>query len=597
MHLLHRTSDGTVRSSARNGRSQFHSISSPTKDRAVTDAVLQQAIVDLGLVTDRDRLVSRSGGRLDWLIDLRPVFLNADHLRRIAARFWGLFRDREPRQIGGMETAAIPLLTALLLAAPAGQHRDGLIIRKERKTTGRGNRIEGRPSGLPVLLVDDVLNSGSSAELARVAIEAGGGTVAELFVVIDYRSRKGLAWRERHGIAVTSLFVLDDFKLSLRRDPLPLLQNYRMVWRREVAGANPFYVVPKSAPVLDGGLIYRGCDAARMDAFDTATGEIVWSLAVPGAAARKGIWSTPAVHAGRVYFGAYDGTMYCLDAATGQEVWAEPLGEWIGASPLVVPRYGMLYVGIEYERPWAKGSMTALDLATGEKRWEHRTVRYQHGSAASFAARDLVIWGSADHETLAFEAGTGTIAWRFPTGRSVKYAPAVDEGLGLVAFASFDRFIYLLDAATGRELGRWETGGLCYTTPLFARGKLFCGSGDRKLYVIDVATRTLIKTIDAGARVYASPVLVGDSVLFGTNGGKVLEIDADSLAVVGAFQLSDAVTNAVAASPDGRRLYVSTAMNALVCVERLDVAPDGPAGDRRTDTDLAPARAAAHVTR
>ena len=118
-----------------------------------------------------------------------------------------------------------------------------------------------------------------------------------------------------------------------------------------------------------------------------------------------------------------------------------------------------------------------FDLATGEKTWEHRTERYQHGSAAYFAGRDLVIWGSADHETLAFDAGTGTIAWRFPTGRSVKYAPAVDEVLGLVAFASFDRFIYLLDAATGRELGRWETGGLCYTTPLLAHGKLFCGLG------------------------------------------------------------------------------------------------------------------------
>ena len=218
----------------------------------MTDAVLQQAVVDLGLVQGGDRLLSRSGGRLDWLIDLRPVFLNAVHLRRIAAGFWALFGDREPRQIAGMETAAIPLLAALLLAAPASRDHDGLMIRKERKTTGRGNLVEGRPSGLPVLLVDDVLNSGSSAEKARVAIEAAGGRVAEIFVVIDYRSRKGLAWRERHGIAVTSLFTLDDFGLSLRPDPPPLRQDYRMVWRREVAGGNPFHVVPKSAPVLGG---------------------------------------------------------------------------------------------------------------------------------------------------------------------------------------------------------------------------------------------------------------------------------------------------------------------------------------------------------
>ena len=68
-------------------------------------------------------------------------------------------------------------------------------------------------------------------------------------------------------------------------------------------------------------------------------------------------------------------------------------------------------------------------------------------------------------------------------------------------------------------------------------------------------------------------MLLGDRVLFGTTGGKVFEIDAENLDVVGMFQLSDAVTNAVAVSPDGRRLSVSTAMNALFCVERLDAAP------------------------
>ena len=91
-------------------------------------------------------------------------------------------------------------------------------------------------------------------------------------------------------------------------------------------------------------------------------------------------------------------------------------------------------------------------------------------------------------------------------------------------------------------------------------------------------------------------MLLGDRVLFGTTGGKVFEIDAENLDVVGMFQLSDAVTNAVAVSPDGRRLSVSTAMNALFCVERLDAAPERPDEDRRTDTNLAPARASAHVT-
>ena len=110
---------------------------------------------------------------------------------------------------------------------------------------------------------------------------------------------------------------------------------------------------------------------------------------------------------------------------------------------------------------------------------------------------------------------------------------------------------------------------ICYTTPLFANGRLFCGSGDRHLYVIDVESGAQVAKLDFGARIYASPVLVDGRVIFSTCGGRMIELDPDSLEVKGLLQLPDAVTNAVAASDDGRRIYISTYMNHLYGVERL----------------------------
>ena len=515
-------------------------------------------------------LLSSKGRALEWLFDLRPLFLDRGLLARIADRFWTLYSNKEPFQIGAIETAAIPLLTAVLMRAPAERGRvSGFIVRKERKTSGLGNIIEGSVTHEPIVLLDDLVNSGSSLEKARVALKLHGGVLNRVFTVVDFRSNRGLAWRREQGVAVDSLFTLEELGLQLKTDEKRPPQQYRHIWTAEIKGGNPYHVVPKSAPLLMGERLYRGCDAGKLHAFDSNTGRIVWEHSVTGAAPQKGIWSSPAIHDGRLYFGAYNGNAYCLAAEDGREIWVRSYGEWIGASPLVVAKHRLVYFGIEYARPWAQGSIAALDCDTGEKIWEYPTKKLQHGSPAYWEGGDLIAWGTADHEMVGLDAKTGAIKWTFATERSVKYAPAVHEARRLIAFASFDKCIYVLDAATGHCRGKWQTGDICYTTPLFVGSKLFCGSGDRHFYVIDLDRMDVIKKIDLKSRVYASPRLVGNRVVVGTAGGRVVEIDTESLDIVGTLQLPDAITNAIAVSPNGSHIFVSTYMNHLYAFERL----------------------------
>jgi len=535
---------------------------------------IKDTIRRLGLRTaNKDvPLISLRGGSQNWLIDLRIVFMQRKTLEQIAFAFWEQYKSKARFQIGGMETAAIPLLTALLLMAPK-EHGEinGFIIRKERKTTGLGNAIEGNITDDPIILVDDILNSGSSAEKARAVIDSIGKVLHEVFTVIDYKSSKGMRWRKMYGIAVNSLYTLDDFGLSLKADVVAPVQDYKKLWQTSIPGGYPFYVVPKSTPLLIGNRLYRGCDAGKMQAFDIENGSIVWEHRATGTTTRKGIWSSPAVHDGRIYFGAYNGCIYCLDADTGAELWTQSYGEWVGASPLIVPEHGLVYFGLEYERPWAQGSVGAFDMRNGKKVWECHTKGFQHGSPAYWKGGDLVIWGTADHDMVGFDAKTGGVRWVFKTRRSVKYSPAIDETRGLVAFASFDKSIYILDATTGEKRGEWETGEICYTTPLFVDNKLFCGSGDRHLYIIDIDSMELIKKVDLHARVYSSPISIDGSVIVGTSGGRVIEFDAKTLDIRGTLQLPDAVTNAVAVTQDGGRMFISTYMNHLYAYERIDV--------------------------
>jgi len=534
---------------------------------------IQQTIARLGLHTKEAGvpLITRRGGNYRWLFDLRRVFMDSQTLKAIAGEFWRRNAARGPFQLAGMETGAIPLLTALILTAPASRGPvNGLIIRKERKTFGLGRAIEGEILDLPVILVDDTVNSGTSAEKACAVLSMTGHEVRDMFVVIDFESASGKRWRLQRGITVQTLFKLNDFNLSAETNPARPMQSYREQWRTSTPGGIAYHVVPKSTPLLAGNRLYRGCDAAKMQAFSAETGSLIWEYEATGTVgSRKGIWSSPACHEGKLYFGAYNGTIYCLDADTGEEIWTHPDGEWVGSSPLIVPEHNLVCFGIEYARPWAHGSLGAYNLHTGGKIWEHQVRGLQHGSPAYWRGGDLVIWGSADHEMLGLDASTGAVVWRFPTRRSVKYAPVVDEERRLTAFASFDKSIYLLDVATGKKRGEWMTGEICYTTPLFIGSRLFCGSGDRHLYVIDVEKMVLIKRIPLGARIYASPRMVGGRVIVATNGGRVVEIDVDTLDIKGELQMPDAVTNAVAVSDDSKRIFVSTYMNYLYAFERL----------------------------
>lgn len=530
------------------------------KDIIETQAILKGA---------DQRLLSRSGGELDWLIDLRPLFLDVDTLSRISAEFWKRYENAGPFQVAAMEVAAIPLLTALQISAKKrGLTLNGFIIRKERKTYGTSRNIEGTVTGDPVILLDDILNSGESLSRGLAVLAQENLVLKEIYVVIDYESPAGMYWRDQRGVTVQSLFKLAEFGLKIRSHKNePMKIDYEAQWRFYEKGAFPYSTVPKSTPLLLGETIVMGLENGTMVCIDAADGSEVWRFPVP-VKHSKGIWSSPAHHKGCIYFGAYNGVVYCLDARTGEAIWQNPCCEWIGSSPLIVPEHNLLYIGLEAERPRQKGSHAAFDLDTGARVWEYGLIQYEHGSAVYYPDKDLVIFGSNDHFIIAHEAKTGKKVWQHDTKRSIKYAPALDAQRKQIVAASFDGNIYVVDADTGARKAAIQTNDICYTTPLVTHNRIFCGSGDRHLYVIDADTLELIDKVDCRARVYCSPRLLNGHVVFGTNGGRLVEVVPDTLELVGVTTLPDAIPNAVSASADGKMLYVSTHMNELYGIER-----------------------------
>ena len=518
--------------------------------------------------SEQNRITTSKGRKQNWLIDLRPILLEPEWLLLICDLFWDRFQERLPFQIGGMEVAAVPLVTALIMSGhQRGLNVSGFVIRKSRKRTGLGRRIEGQLNDNPIVLVDDIFNSGTSMSECKLALSQEERCIDSVFSLIDYRSSRGRKWQKETSIQVHSLMSLKDFDLSLARKKKPQSDQHTILWRFFEPGAFPYHVVPKSTPLIVENQIFMGTDIGKMVCVDRQTGHKVWDYDTQ-THHPKGIWSSPAYFEGKIYFGAYDGNVYCLNANDGTLVWKNPCSEFVGSSPLIVPELRTMFLGLEHQRPRQMGSNAAFDLDSSNRIWETAQHKYQHGSAAYSARYEAVIFGNADHNITAYKAKTGEKIWELPTERSLKYPPTVSDEMGIVAAASFDGKIYIVKVGTGQLVSAVQTNDICYTTPLISHGKIYCGSGDRHLYVIEARTGQLIKKIDCGARVYSSPRMIGGRVVFGTSGGRIIELCPDTLVVLSESVLPDAITNAIGCSSDEKTLYVSTCMNEIYAIER-----------------------------
>jgi outer membrane protein assembly factor BamB/orotate phosphoribosyltransferase len=543
---------------------------------SLASTFLMKAIRDCAILRGKDqRLISRKGSPNSWMIDMRRIFMNGGVLKATADLFLEKCFDLMPFQIGAVETAAIPMLAAILMRSmERGVLINGFILRKERKTYGTGSLIEGVVTDLPIIVIDDIFSSGESLEKVRAVLEYEHKKIDMVFAVVDFHSTKGIAWRNKHRIPVRSAFSASDFGLSFRRHEEPLLRTvFSNVWRFASPDPNFFHRVPKSFPVNDGKRVYFGSDSGFFWCLDARNGAVVWNFKVDSKG-HKNIWSSPSIYNGKVFFGSYDGNVYCLDAESGIEIWRFTEADWVGSSPALAPDLGLLFIGLEFATEGKKGSIVALNLESGEKVWEYITKRYTHASPAYWQERQLVACGSNDNELFLFDARTGVVSWRFETKSirgekaSIRHAPAFDAKRGSVITGCANGRIYVIGVENGKEAWSVQTDNTIYTIPLVIEDTAYIGSTDKYLYVLDLDKRVVKAKIYAGSKIFGPPRLLDGRVYFGACNGTIFEIDPATVRITGRHQLPDAITNALSFNCETNQFYALTYMNQLFAFTR-----------------------------
>lgn len=512
-------------------------------------------------------------GEDSWLLDFRNIFLDPAALELIVEIFWHQFEKEYPFQVGGQEVAAIPLVSAIVLhSQKIGRPVNGFFIRKSRKPTGLQKIIEGKLNDEKIILVDDLTNSAQTLLRQLRVLEYAGKKAMAAFVLVSFKEENKKTLQEKN-VDLFSLYGLKDIGLAIpSKKDKPSSQNFNVLWYFKSPEPNFFLRVGKSSPCLDEEKIYFGTDNGCLWTLNQNDGSVAWKFEETGYPTKEGkiILSSPALYGNTVFFGAYDGNLYAINKETGRLRWKNMDADYIGSSPIVAPDLGLLFVGLEFGLFKKRGGITALDLKTGEKVWDHRMTEFVHCSPAYCQEKKVVAIGGNDFYVYLFDAKTGELKWKYRTGGDVKASLVFDAKRNLLLFGSFDKNVYALDIDTGEVRGKFKTKEVIYSTPLAYGDNVYFGSMDKHLYSVNLDSGNLNWHIDCNSRLFAQPQIIEGKIYIGGTGGVMYEIDPATGKKTGYFIATERITNKMVYNPTTKRFFLPTYANEIYCLEKKD---------------------------
>jgi outer membrane protein assembly factor BamB/orotate phosphoribosyltransferase len=522
------------------------------------------------LLASQEATYSSKGSANSWMLDTRLLLVDPVAMEKIACLFWNRMKDSGDFQLACLEMTGIPLLIGIQAhGLKIGRSANGVIIRKERKANGRMRDIEGELNDLPIVFLDDIVNSGGSVVKAHISLKEHGRAISSVWALVDYGNEIGRARISEVGASILSEFKLSELgSLVLNKKQRAVIANpFRQKWRFRFSDRRYYHVVPKSTPAIDDERLYFGTDAGLFFALNQTDGSVRWKFDAKRSTP-KGIFSSPIITRSVVIFGAYNGNVYALDCHSGDPHWQFQEADFVGSSPAIAEDLGIIAIGLEHTLRHQKGSVVGLDSLTGTRVWEFPTPDYVHASPLYVPFNQTFVVGSNDNAFASIDGATGHLQWMFHTKGAVKSRAALSTNGKVVIFGCFDHFIYALDATTGSLLWKARTEGIVYSEPLIIGDLAYVNSTDKQMYVLDITTGEVLNRWNASSKLFSSPVEILGKIYTGTNAGIFVEYDPKSDSVTGQCQLPERLTNKAVYNSTNKLFFVATNDNQVFALER-----------------------------
>lgn len=171
---------------------------------------LGRRLYEMSLVRrDAEMITDPRGQPIGWLLDTRIPMLEGHIFQEVGEVLGERLRSKGIYQIAGYGFGAYSLVCAVLSASSTPAFKGGF-IRDQRKSHGRRRLVEGPlDRNKPVVLLDDILNSGRSAVRAIGLLQRDGFEVAGLTTLFNFTWSGGRSRVEAEGLWVDSLLDLN----------------------------------------------------------------------------------------------------------------------------------------------------------------------------------------------------------------------------------------------------------------------------------------------------------------------------------------------------------------------------------------------------
>ncbi|XP_069833752.1 beta-alanine-activating enzyme isoform X2 [Dendropsophus ebraccatus] len=295
------------------------------------------------------------------------------------------------------------------------------------------------------------------------------------------------------------------------------LDNGAVVWERILGDR-----IESSAAVSKcGNFILVGCyDGCVYALRRRRNGETHWIFTTGNA-----VKSSPAIdpESGLAFIGSHDQYVYALDVEVKQCVWkAHCEGGAVFSSPCISIQPHHLYTAT------LGGRVLAFNPVTGKTIWKMDLGKPVFSSP--ICNQNLVFVGCVDANLYCF-THMGEKLWQFPTDGPIFSSPCISSLTNHITFGSHDGFIYCC-TAEAELLWKYKTSSRVYATPFTfpnphteSTELLAAASTDGSLYILDALSGLLLRQYALGGEIFSSPVAYGRSLVVGCRNNFIYCLD------------------------------------------------------------------------
>lgn len=213
-----------------------------------------------------------------------------------------------------------------------------------------------------------------------------------------------------------------------------------------------------------------------------------------------------------------------------------------------------------------KGNVIALNL-TGSEVWQKNFMRTNDAGAqvpmqfdappASFGG--LVLAGTLRGSLIALDARTGAEKWRYETGGTILGSPNQISTNQIAVINQAEGSLHCLELGSGKLL--WKTEGVerCDGSPGVGDGRIVFGSCAAALHIYSAADGKHLKDIEVGgdAQIAGGAAVVSNLVFAGARDGRMLCADAEAGDIVWSSAVSKKQTFSTPAVTQDKVVYSS----------------------------------------